>query len=581
MFNKLKIGTRIAVFFSIIMVIIVSIISVFSYNSSSSNMSELQKALISKNVKHGSLVAHTYFNKGFGEVRLVNGTLMTLDGRDIKGQTEMVDSVKKDLDFVATIFVKNGDDFERISTNIMNESGQRAVGTKLGKQSAAYSSIVAGKEYLGNVKVLNKPYFAAYSPLKDENGKVIGILFVGSSQEESDLQIKEFVDKNLKTLFIIALLTLGISIFLSVLIGRGISKPLKAVKDYFSIMATGDLTHQIPLHFRNRQDEVGDLIRAVETMQKAMSHLIRNVKDESTSIEETLSKVNDNVEELSKSIIEISASAEELAGGMEETAASAEQMAATSQEIERAVNSILTKSQDGKLEADKIGSRAENTKCTVQTSQDRAFEILTKSKKNLEDAIEKSKIVNQINVLSDAIMQITDQTNLLALNAAIEAARAGEAGKGFAVVANEIRKLAEQSKNTVIKIQGITIEVTESVENLAKNSSNLLDFVSTDVDSDYKTMMEVAEKYSMDADFVGHLISEFSSTAKELSYSIGEVLITIDTVAEAASEGAGKTSDIAGRAADINGKSNNLIAHVADTKKNADQLEREIIKFVI
>ncbi|MEG0440668.1 MAG: methyl-accepting chemotaxis protein, partial [Solibacillus sp.] len=78
----------------------------------------------------------------------------------------------------------------------------------------------------------------------------------------------------------------------------------------------------------------------------------------------------------------------------------------------------------------------------------------------LEEAMENSKVVTQINVLSESIMQISSQTNLLALNAAIEAARAGEAGRGFAVVADEIRKLAEESKNTVIEIQGITEKVT-------------------------------------------------------------------------------------------------------------------------
>ncbi len=126
-------------------------------------------------------------------------------------------------------------------------------------------------------------------------------------------------------------------------------------------------------------------------------------------------------------------------------------------------------------------------------------------KQKLESAIESSKVVEQINVLSDSIMNITSQTNLLALNAAIEAARAGEAGKGFSVVADEIRKLAEQSKDTVTEIQSITVKVIESVKNLSDSSSNLLTFVSTDMDNDYKTMLNVADKYSEDASFVDTL----------------------------------------------------------------------------
>ncbi|MBO0563317.1 methyl-accepting chemotaxis protein, partial [Clostridium botulinum] len=167
------------------------------------------------------------------------------------------------------------------------------------------------------------------------------------------------------------------------------------------------------------------------------------------------------------------------------------------------------------------------------------------TKVELERAIESSKVVEQINVLSESIMEITSQTNLLALNAAIEAARAGEAGKGFSVVADEIRKLAEQSKDTVTEIQSITVKVIESVKNLSDSSSNLLTFVSTDMDNDYKTMLNVADKYSEDASFVDTLVTDFSSTSEDLLASLQDVLKTIEGVAQAASEGAGGTTDIA------------------------------------
>ncbi len=99
------------------------------------------------------------------------------------------------------------------------------------------------------------------------------------------------------------------------------------------------------------------------------------------------------------------------------------------------------------------------------------------NEKELSEAIEKSKSVEKINVLSEAILKITEQTNLLALNAAIEAARAGEAGKGFSVVAEEIRKLAEESNNTANEIQEITKIVVNAVENLANNSNKILTFI--------------------------------------------------------------------------------------------------------
>ncbi|APH16899.1 methyl-accepting chemotaxis (MCP) signaling domain protein [Clostridium sporogenes] len=233
------------------------------------------------------------------------------------------------------------------------------------------------------------------------------------------------------------------------------------------------------------------------------------------------------------------------------------------------------------LKQGEINKRAEDTKANLQASQKKAKEIFTNTKAELESAIESSKVVEQINVLSDSIMDITSQTNLLALNAAIEAARAGEAGKGFSVVADEIRKLAEQSKDTVTEIQSITVKVIESVKNLSDSSSNLLTFVSTDMDNDYKTMLNVADKYSEDASFVDTLVTDFSSTSEELLASLQDVLKTIEGVAQAASEGAGGTTDIASKILEVNNKSNDVLQEALKSEESANKLKEEISKFKI
>ena len=149
------------------------------------------------------------------------------------------------------------------------------------------------------------------------------------------------------------------------------------------------------------------------------------------------------------------------------------------------------------------------------------------------------------------------------------------------MVADEIRKLAEQSKDTVIEIQNITHKVTNSVKDLSENSNNLLTFMDTNVANDYATMLTVADEYSKDAEFVDNLVSEFSATSEQLLASLSDVLKTIDGVAIAANEGAGGTTDIATKVSEISNKSNSLSEEALISKENADRLKQEISKFKI
>ncbi|MCX8008064.1 MAG: methyl-accepting chemotaxis protein, partial [Coriobacteriia bacterium] len=179
-----------------------------------------------------------------------------------------------------------------------------------------------------------------------------------------------------------------------------------------------------------------------------------------------------------------------------------------------------------------------NLKESAVVSQSAAHDIRNAIDKDMRGAIEQSKAVEQINILTESILQITSQTNLLALNAAIEAARAGEAGKGFAVVAEEIRKLAEDSKNTVNQIQSVTQLVVSSVESLKRNSEKALNFIDTTVVGDYKTMVGIGEQYYKDAESVQDLVSDFSATAEELLASIQSMGKAINEVTISNNEGA-------------------------------------------
>lgn len=385
-----------------------------------------------------------------------------------------------------------------------------------------------------------------------------------------------------KNLIIMISLVIGmiiISIFISTIIANNIARGLMQAVRALDTVAKGDLSVSADQALLKRKDEVGKLLRAMDSMQQAMNLLISQVKQESEEIEEIVQTVNKEASVLNEEIENVSATTQELAASMEETAASSEEMTATAQEMEKAVHSIAYKSEEGAKKANEITVRAMETQTNVENAQHNAMEIFHITKDSLENAIEKSKVVDQISVLSDSIMQITAQTNLLALNASIEAARAGEAGRGFSVVADEISKLADASKKTVGEIQNITIKVSEAVNNLSLHANELLRFMSVDVNSDYNTLIEVAKKYNDDAIFIADMVTDFSATSQELLASISEVTAGVDAIAIAGQEGAEGTTDIANRNSSISMHASQILTQVVQSKKSAEQLSLAVSVF--
>ena len=394
-------------------------------------------------------------------------------------------------------------------------------------------------------------------------------------------QLKSIVAANTRDFAIIVISSIALCAIFSIILSREILKGFKAVSKSLEIMSTGDFKEDIPEKLINRKDDFGIIAKSLKHMHDTVQNLIYEAKNASDGNNEMAVKIGENINVLNEDIENISAVAEELAAGMEECAASSEEMAASAHEINAASEAIAKKSEEGSAEAIEISKRAKITKKKSEESKVKAESVSLEIQKKLEVALEGAKIVDKINVLADIILSITEQTNLLALNAAIEAARAGEAGKGFSVVAEEIRSLAEQSKEAVENIQNVTKDVTNSVASLSDNSNMLLNFVKEDVSKDYDSFIEVAEKYENDAAFVEGLITDFSATAEELTASLDNVLTAIDEVAKTASEGAQGTTEISQRAIDIQEKSELVLSNAKESIKYSDKIKDEMNKFTI
>ncbi|MBO5032893.1 MAG: methyl-accepting chemotaxis protein [Lachnospiraceae bacterium] len=378
----------------------------------------------------------------------------------------------------------------------------------------------------------------------------------------------------------VIVLTIIVSILTFIIAGNIIASLGKTL-EYLNYMSAGDFRHQVSDSLLNRKDDFGILAQGLERMRVFMCDLLQQIKVKSNDLTQIVDTVYCNIEELNAEIDDVSATTEELAASMEETAASAEEITAMAHEIGDASRNIAEKSTEGAEQAIEIYKRAESSKKGTKENRERTAKMHHEIRDSLGKALDDAKVVEEIEVLAEAIMGITSQTNLLALNASIEAARAGEAGRGFAVVADEIRHLAEQSKETVVHIQEVTENVTSAVKNLTADSNRLLKFLAEDVTGSFDGFEQLSDAYNNDAAYVDSLVTDFSATSEELLASIESVVNTITGVATATHEGAQGTTNIAQKTVSVDQKAVEVKRAMNKAEEVAVELAKEVEKFVI
>jgi len=384
--------------------------------------------------------------------------------------------------------------------------------------------------------------------------------------------------RNIIIIIIIAGLIIGIILDISII--RSIIAPIKKLKLRLNdlVQKGGDLTQSIDI---KSKDEIGELATSVNQFIDNIRTIIIEVNQCTDGVENAVLSVKDYMKDLSSNVEQSSATIQELSAGMEETAAAAEEVNSSSVEIENATVSMADRAQKGAISANEISNRADELKQSAINSQKVSKKVYENTKINLETALEKSKAIEKIGVLSDTILGISTQTNLLALNAAIEAARAGEAGKGFAVVADEIRNLAESSKNTVSEIQKVTAEVLTSVNDLSRSSRTIMEFFDTTVLKDYDEMVNTGEAYGNDGKYVDDLVNDFSATAEELTATIEGIMKAMSEVATTVNEGAMGTQEIAEKISEIVTMVDQVKNETDISLENSKLLKKAVNKFTV
>ena len=550
-------------------IVVMLVIIIATYYTSTTN---LVQTSIDTELSNSSNLGLALLEARYPGDWLVEGDSLFKGSNLMNDDATIVDIIRNETGIVSTIF--KGD--TRITTSIVDDQGARIVGTKASPE-VIEAVISRGEIYHGEAAINGELYKTLYTPIRDSSGSVIGMWFVGVEFETVQNQIYSSLIK----ILIISLVILVLGVLSAILISNVLTKSLKRLSNNINVIASGDFTMEMSNKFTARKDEIGGIANAVEQMRVSIRDIIMSIVQETKKIEDTIEKAVGEVDQLHFNIEDISATTQQLAAGMEETAAGAEEMNATSREIENIIQDVADKAVNGMDAVKEIKLRAEELKADAEESRNNAHAVYDKTNESLRLSIEKAKSIEQIQQLTDAILEISSQTNLLALNAAIEAVRAGESGKGFAVVAEEIRKLAEDSKETASEIQTVVKEVMTSVDSLVTDSGSILQFVDGQVIEDYKMLVETGEQYSADADYINGLMAGFTETSKTLNASIVNMLKAIDEVTAAANEGAEGASNIAEKAESSVIKANEVVNLARETDNSSQYLVEMVMQFKV
>ncbi|MER2192332.1 MAG: methyl-accepting chemotaxis protein [Solibacillus sp.] len=383
---------------------------------------------------------------------------------------------------------------------------------------------------------------------------------------------------SLSTLFaaIAILLSVVIVIVLSYFVNKFISKPLIAVANEAKAIADGDLSRADFTH--EAKDEIGQLAQAFNQMKQNLQGILLTVQDNT-------SHLSASAEQLAASTEQVLATSEDVANRVTNTAEIAQQTtlaaqqsaqatdaaAASLAEVSGAVQQLLTNTQSmGHHVATGTDSLA-----NVQTQMMTIHQATSNISLLTDKLSEQSK---QISLITKVITDLSDQTNLLALNAAIEAARAGEHGKGFAIVADEVKKLAEQSKNSAIQIVTLTEEIQKDTKNVEQAVKDGLISVSEGVEIIEEANTAFAH-ITEAIHAVNHQVTQISTASTAVEQNAQGVSTSIHSIANGAEQSTSDFEMIAAAAEQQSATMAQLTDVSVELSQNAQDLQKIVQKF--
>ncbi len=336
----------------------------------------------------------------------------------------------------------------------------------------------------------------------------------------------------------------------------------------------------------NSASTLACIILVLITVSLILRSVVRPIASALDTLRACSGRISGVVEEVlyrtrtsSKNATDLSALAEELSATIQEVSDSASHINQNAKNVQSDSENMADECEKITAYCGAMNIRAEEMGQSAQKSLDETTSKVREILDVLNEAIEGSRSVDQVNLLTHDILEIASKTNLIALNAAVEAARAGEAGRGFAVVAHEIRQLAASSSETANHIQKVNNTVTQAVYNLSENAQNLVTYIEESILKELLAFVASGKQYQDDAAYIRQTMDSFNASTRGLKSSMAEIVDAIETITTAIDEGATGISGVADSTQRLVTDMTEITKRMDTNHKVASELEKETTTF--
>lgn len=467
-------------------------------------------------------------------------------------------------------------DGKKVYYGVDSDEDAAKVGDEFADSYAELEPVFGGKEYIQDYidHTEDGDLITVYKPIENNAGKVVAILGCDYDASSIAAELQKAVVQTLQIGGICLILAI---LILTIIVSR-ITKGLMQVnaKIYDLVHNEGDLTQKLDVR---SGDELELIAGNVNELLAYIRKIMIGISSGSMRLMSSSRKMVDHLSSADESITDVSATMQEMSAAMEETTSSLNQITEAIDEIYSSVERIAGNADAGKVSSQEMESRASGANDAAAEGEKKANIETEKMAASLNEKIAKSKSVEQIEILTSNIIEITEQTNLLALNASIEAARAGEAGRGFAVVADEIGKLAANSADAAAKIRQVSAEVIQAVDELAEGSQQMIEFVRNSTEEGFGGLVATSENYATDANAMRAMMEQFAQTAEELRSTMDGIRESISAVNIAVEESAKGIAGVSESSVQLTGNVNDIQSEASDNNGIAEDLATEVGKF--